>query len=137
MARFALQMKSKALILLSIFLLNIAVGFSCALHMLHHEHHHGNAVIVHHHEQHLPDETTISKNDPCCQGAVNNFVSLAKLVPQSGKVIIHTPIAYIGSYHPFSLITPPGVKSVHQTFIDERQRPPTTDIRIQIQSFLI
>ncbi|MDB4902919.1 MAG: hypothetical protein JWQ63_2200 [Mucilaginibacter sp.] len=139
-------MKIKALLLLFIFLLNTVVGFSCALRMSHHEHdeaaehhehHHAASVIVNHDQQHLPDETTISKNDPCCQGAVSNFVSLAKLVPQSGKVIIQTPIAYIGSYYPFSLITPPGVKSVHPAFIDERWRTPTPDIRIKIQSFLI
>jgi hypothetical protein len=131
------EMKSKALLLLFIFLLNTVVGFSCALHMSHHEHHHGNAVVVHQDQKHLPNETTVSKNDPCCQGAVNNFISLAKLVPQSGKIIIQSPIVYIGSYCQFPSITLPGVKSVHQTFIDERQRPPTTDIRIKIQSFLI
>src|SRR5260221_4630170 len=117
-------MKSKALILLSIFMLNIAVGFSCALHMSHHEHHHGNAVIVHQDQKHLPNEATISKNNPCCQGAVNNFISLAKLLPQSGKIIIQPPIVYIGSYCQFSPVTLPGVKSVHPAFIDERQRPP-------------
>jgi ABC-type nickel/cobalt efflux system permease component RcnA len=141
-----LKMKSKALLLLLIFLLNTVVGFSCALRMSHHEHdeaaehhehHHAASVIVHHDQQHLPDETSISKNDPCCQGAVNNFVSLAKLVPQSGKIIIQSPIVYIGSYSPFSSITLPGVKSVHQTFIDERQWPPTKNIRITIQSFQI
>ena len=139
-------MKSKALFLLSIFLLNTLVGFSCALHMSHkdndegaeyHEHHHGSLRTLTHQKNTNSSIVYIGKDEPCCQGAVNNFVSLAKLVPQSGKVIIQVPLIFIGSYYQLPLITSLGVITRRQISFDERQRPPTPDIRIVIQSFQI
>ena len=144
MFRFVLLMKSKALLLLFIFLLNTVAGFSCALRMSHkehneaaenHDHHHANIVRVHHHSAAV--ETAVAANDPCCQGAVNNFISLAKLVPSSGHVLPQGPFAYIHTWFQFALAPLPDIKTVRELVIDERQRPPTGDIRIAIRSLLI
>lgn len=132
--------------MLFIFLLNTVTGFSCALHILHEDHdevtenhyehrHHTAKLIVHHAP--ILNGTFAGKNDPCCQWAVNNFISLAKLVPQSGHIVLQAPFAYIASCFQFSLKPLPDVKSGQLILVDERQRPPTNDIRIAIQSFQI
>ena len=119
------------------------VGFSCALHMSHKDHdeateHHNHGRLNSNHPKNSNSSANyIGRDEPCCQGAVNNFVSLAKLVPQSGKVIIRVPLIFIGSYYQLPLITSPGVITRRQISVDERQRPPTPDIRIVIQSFQI
>ncbi|WP_394772404.1 hypothetical protein [Mucilaginibacter sp.] len=137
-------MKSKALLLLFIFLLNTIAGFSCALRMSHdehqeaaehHSHHHATTVFAH--DQFIPGEITVSPNDPCCQGAVNNFISLAKLIPSSGHILLQAPFAYINSSFQCALAVLPGIKLARPIVIDERQRPPNNDIRITIQSLLI
>ncbi len=132
--------------MLFIFLLNTVTGFSCALHMshhdhdeateTHHEHRHPTAKIIVHHQM-VINGTFIGKDDPCCQGAVNNFISLAKVVPQSSHVVLQAPFAYIASCFQFSLKPLPDVKSGQLISVDERQRPPINDIRIAIQSFQI
>lgn len=137
-------MKSKALLLLFIFLLNTVVGFSCALRMSHddhekapehHGHHHNTAVLAHHQ---IPlGNTTVSADAPCCQGAVNNFISLAKLVPSSGHILLQAPFAYVNYSFQSALAVLPVIKLGRLIVIDERQRPPNDDIRITIQSLLI
>jgi len=157
-------MKSKALLLLFIFLLNTASGFACALRMADHErgeevkehHHEGNETtkhghlgdetkgIHHQHQQVSPpsahDESLLSetsKNDSCCQKAVNNFNSLAKITPQSGKIILLARLTFIGAYHQFFL-KPVSVIQTHRfATIDGRRRPPKYPIRIALQSFQI
>lgn len=150
-------MKSKALLLLVIFLLNIATGFACTLRMSIHEqeeatahHHKGEVVTEHHHAeqqqvsqhsvQQLPvlNGTYSTKDDPCCQGTVNNFNALAKVTPQSKHVILQAPFIYIGTYYQFFLKpVPNNGKSGQLSSIGERRRPPTQPIRISIQSFQI
>jgi len=123
-------MKIKALFLLFIFQLNTAIGLNCALRVCSDD---CRDKIVEHHQYPV---TSIEKDEPCCQGAVNSFASLAKLIPQSPKVFI--PIAaYIRPYGEYILKYLPNVKSVHPLSADERQRPPTPDVRISIQSFQI
>ncbi|WP_394772427.1 hypothetical protein [Mucilaginibacter sp.] len=158
-------MKSKALLLLFIFLLNTVTGFACALRMSIHEYeevtehhhegsevtehgHHSNEATEHHHddqqvsplsvdEEPFPSGTYIAKNDPCCQTAVNNFNTLAKVTPQSSQIILLAPLTYIGAYHQFFL-TPVTVSQVNRFLsIDGRRRPPTYPIRIALQSFQI
>jgi hypothetical protein len=68
---------------------------------------------------------------------VNNFVSLAKLVPQPDKSTIQIPVIYLGSYYQCLSVSLSSVKSSRQIAIVERQRPPTQNIRIVIQSFQI
>jgi hypothetical protein len=158
-------MKSKALLLLFIFLLNTATGFACALRMSIHEqeeameHHHegiqdnehshyGKEAKEHHHEhQQVPPPvvheepfssgTFITTNDPCCQAAVNNFNTLAKVTPQSGQIILLAPITYVGAFHQFFL-KPVTVSQANRFLsVDGRRRPPTYPIRIALQSFQI
>lgn len=115
--------------MLFIFLLNTVTGFSCALHMSHHEndeatenhheHRHHTAKLIAHHEP-VINGTFAGKNDPCCQGAVNNFISLAKLVPQSGHVVLQAPFAYIATCFLFSLKPLPYIKSGQLISVDER-----------------
>lgn len=149
-------MKSKALLLLFIFLLNTVTGFACALRMAGHEHeeataqhHEGNEGAEHHHERHqqvfqrsnhlqlILNGTYVSEDDLCCQGAVNSFNALAKVVPQTSHVILLAPFTWIGTNYQF-LLKPVSVNHVNQLLpLDERRRPPTHPIRIIIQSFQI
>jgi len=122
-------MKIKALFLLFIFLFNTGVGLNCALRACHDdckdeitEHQPGSAASV-------------EKQDPCCQGAVNTFASLAKLIPQPVKVFIPVPIAFVRAYAPYISTPVLDARSFRQLLIDQRQRPPTPDIRIAIHSF--
>ncbi|MDB5154292.1 MAG: hypothetical protein JWR54_3043 [Mucilaginibacter sp.] len=137
-------MKSKALFLLVIFLLNTIVGLCCTLHVFHEnheettEHHHLSSLGINHQGQSvLISSASISKDDPCCQGAVNNFASLAKLVPQTSKVAIQLPVVLAAFYHPYTLTALPDFQLTLQHFVVKRQRPPTSDTRIVIQSFQI
>jgi hypothetical protein len=144
---FVTKMKSKAILMLFIFMLNTLVGFSCALHMSGKQHeeitenHHGRhghkpAIAAHHHQ--LPaNGASVSDKEMCCQASVNNFISQAKVVPQSGTIILQAPFVYIGSEHQFSFEPLPGVDIAKLFTIDKRQRPPTDDIRIAIRSLLI
>ncbi|MDB5128551.1 hypothetical protein [Mucilaginibacter sp.] len=79
----------------------------------------------------------MAEEDPCCQSAVNGFASLAKLVPQPVKVLMPISTAVILYSYVYTLILVPVVKTAHQTLIDERQRLPTPDIHIIIQSFQV
>jgi hypothetical protein len=144
---FVAKMKSKAIFMLFIFLLNTAVGFSCSLHMsgkLHEElseKHHGRPehkpkIIANHHEQ-PANGARVSDKDTCCKGSVNNFISQAKVVPQSGTVILQAPFVYIGKNYHFSFESLSGVNIGETLTVDKRQRPPTNNIRIAIHSLLI
>lgn len=132
--------------MLFIFMLNTIVGFSCALHMsgkLHEEtaeNHHGRhghkpAIAAHRHQR-PANVTSVGDKEMCCQGAVNNFIFQAKTVPQFGTIILQALFFYIGTSHQFSLESLP-VDIVKVLTVDKRQRPPTNDIRIAIQSLLI
>ncbi len=158
-------MKSKALLLLFIFLLNTATGFACALRMSIHEHeeakehhhegseatehaHHGEEAKDHHHEHQQVSRpsshagpflsgTSIAANDPCCQAAVNNFNTLAKVTPQSSQIILLAPFTYIGAYHQLFLKLVTVIQANRFVSIGGRRRPPTYPIRIALQSFQI
>lgn len=158
-------MKSKALLLLFIFLLNTVTGFACALRMSTHEHdeatehhHEGNGGKEQHHDEatehhyehggreiqatvtdQLPlyNQTSIAQNDPCCQGAVNSFNTLAKVTPQSAQVILMAPVTYIGAYYQLFLKPVTLGQSVRLILADGRRRPPPYPIRVALQSFQI
>lgn len=124
-------MNIKALFLLCIFLLNTAVGLHCALRSCSDD---CKDEVV---ELHQHPVTSVEKDKPCCQGAVNSFASLAKLVPQTVKVDIQLPVALIAFFHPQVLTNLPDVQVKIQNFVVKRRRPPTSDTRIRIQSFQI
>lgn len=136
-------MKGKALILLFVFLLNTVAGFSCAIHMEHQDGH-GNA--GHHEHQHVTgsgsydhsaSKKILSQNDPCCQGAVNNFISQAKQVPVSHSPLLVTSFILLSHPVDFFLGRVTEVSLTKLRVIPRRQRPPDKDIRISLQSFLI
>ncbi|WP_184549461.1 hypothetical protein [Mucilaginibacter sp. FT3.2] len=135
------MIRVKALLLLVTFLLNTAIGLNCALQK-------DDDCCDESTELYQPDlslqsqsdhqlATTVKKRDACCQDAVNNFASLAKLVPQPAKVFVPVAVACIRLAYQYAFTPVPVVTVSHQLLIDERQRPPTTDVRIAIQSFLI
>ena len=124
-------MKIKATFLLFVFLLNTAVGLRCALSICSDD---CKDEIC---NSDLRPFTSIENHELCCQGAVNDFTLLVKLVPQSLKVFSPTPIEYTRSYDLYISKVVLEVKSGHPLSIDERQRPPTPDIRIAIQSFQV
>lgn len=135
------MIKVKALFLLVSFLLNTAVGLRCALQKDYDCC--DNSTMVHHqvssiqHVKYHQTTATVEKTDTCCQNAVNNFASLAKLVPQSTKVFIPVAIAFTRSAYLYTLRPVALVQVSRRLLIDERQRPPTPDLRIVIQSFQI
>ena len=141
-------MKSKAIFLLVVFLLNTAVGFGCALHMSHSEDHEAHHDGHKHHEHgshhsaikpNLPANkvSIVDKDAPCCQGAVNNFISIAKQLPQTVKADFAYPVADLVTSHCFSFKALISNASKQRIVVNQRQRPPTSDIRIYIQSFQI
>ncbi len=163
-----INMKSKALFLLVIFLLNTLVGFACALQIEYksqgskseeHVHDHSShahdsassADIAHNHGSHKHSgnrETAHKKPElnhsqsgsaedgSCCQDEVRKFYSLDKIAPQSGKIIAKPPVLDITGFYYTPLAVLP-IKKGFDKYLDNRQRPPTNDIRIAIQSFQI
>lgn len=146
-------MKSKAIILLVIFLLNTIVGFGCALGMegnphdeghsheesanhVHKDHNHHHS-IGHEHKATPISALNFSKEDPCCKTLVNDLVTQSKLVPENGKVQIVLPIVWLPDYSYALLIPVIDVELDQNVYVDHRERPPNKDIRIVIQSFQI
>jgi len=130
-------MKIKALFLLFTFLLNSAVGLRCALQK---DDDCCEEVVEHPAKLTQQDHallTVLAQEDPCCQYAVNNFASLAKLVPQPVKISVPVSAVIVQSPYFYTSILMPVVQTVHRPLIDERHRPPTPDIRIIIQSFQV
>lgn len=146
-------MKSKAIFLLVIFLLNTVVGFGCALGMEgdhndeNHSHpesaHHVHKDQNHHHSGVHEHKTTpisgqnFSKEDPCCTTLVNDLVTQSKLVPENGKVQVVLPIMWLPDYSYALLIPVTDVELDQSLYVHHRERPPNEDIRIVIQSFQI
>lgn len=152
-------MKTKALFLLVIFLLNYVVGIACALQKEiktnHEEEHsssvssghshfsdHSHAVEHSHHTEEAPRKSLNSASsnseddNGCCTDEVTKFDSLDKNTNQIGKVQIKAPIiSFLITNYP-SLDTFQESKRFSKYFAN-RQRPPNTDIRIFIQSFQI
>ena len=133
-------MKIKALFLLFLFLLNLAVGLNCALQKnddcCKDAAERISVVSIPNQTDHL-SRTSVAQTDACCQNAVNDFASLAKLVPQSIKVLMPVSVEIIQPARVNTFILAPVIQTVHQSLIDKRRRPPTPDIRIVIQSFQI
>ncbi len=146
-------MKSKAVFLLVIFLLNTVVGFGCALGMetdhhdethvhvksashIHKDHDHHRAEGYEHKSAPVPSEN-FSKQDLCCKTLVNDLATQSKLVPESSKVLVVLPILWLPGYS-YALLIPKTVLELDQSFyVNQRESPPNKDIRIVIQSLQI
>lgn len=145
-------MKSKAIFLLVIFLLNTVVGFGCALAMdgNDHDENHSHEKTNHTHKDHNHDhlkghehkstpisDQNLANEDHCCKTLVNDLVTQSKLVPESGKVQVVLPVMWLPDYS-YALLIPVAVEELDQrVYVDQRERPPNEDIRIVIQSFQI
>lgn len=146
-------MKSKAIFLLVIFLLNTVVGFGCALGMEgdNHDENHSHAELAHHeHKDHDHHHSVnhehkssplsglnYSKEDPCCKTLVNDLVTQSKLVPENAKVQVVLPILWLPNYAYALLVQVLDIAPNQSVYADHRERPPNGDIRIAIQSFQI
>lgn len=133
-------MKSKAIFLLVIFLLNTLVGFACAIgleadHEDHHEHDHG----AHEHAGKTKAKSgfDLSKEEACCETLVNNQLSLSKAVPESSKLTVFSPIFWLKDPFCHTLIVLNDFILIKTVYLEQRSRPPNQNIRIAIQSFQI
>lgn len=131
-------MKTKAIFLLVIFLLNTVVGFGCALGMeddFHdHEHHHAKG---HEHQTTPISGQHLSKEDLCCKSLVNDLVTQSKQIPESVKVQVLVPIICLPDFIHALLAPLTSIKLAKSVYVDHRERPPNQDIRTVIQSFQI
>ncbi|WP_145859711.1 hypothetical protein [Pedobacter suwonensis] len=145
-------MKTKAIFLLVIFLLNTVVGFACAVGMerdTHGESHgHNSSKITndkHRHQHkgaHLHKHsslkgTNLSKEDPCCKTLVNDLVVQGKLVPQSVKNQVILPVLLLPDNNYNFLLPSVKLALKKSVYTGQRERPPNRDIRITINSFQI
>ncbi len=152
-------MRTKALFLLVIFLLNYVVGIACALEkeiklIPEEDHSHSTSASQSHSSDHshvgeqshhteeaakksLNSTTSNSKDDNgCCTDEVTKFDSLDKNTNQFGKIEIKTSVTS------FLITNYPSLNSFQESkgfskYFANRQRPPNTNIRIFIQSFQI
>ncbi|SDK25329.1 hypothetical protein SAMN04487898_10711 [Pedobacter sp. ok626] len=131
-------MKSKAICLLVIFLLNTVVGLGCALTMEgnHHDENHSHA--DRHGQKDKPITRLISSTeDHCCKTLVNDLVAQSKLIPDSAKAQVALSFIWLPDFS-YKLFAPLISTQLEQRFyVDHRSRPPNEDIRIVIQSFQI
>lgn len=128
-------MKSKAIFLLVIFLLNTVVGLGCALGM--ERDYHDHYAKGHKHKAAPVSGLSFSKEAHCCKTLVNDLVTQSKLVPESGKVQVVLPVMWLPDYSYDLFIPVRGIDLVQNVYIDRRERPPSEDIRIIINSFQI
>lgn len=127
-------MKSKAIFLLVIFLLNTVVGFGCALGMETGHHHHP---ISHHHKTAPVSGVSFSTENSCCKTLINELATQSKLIPESDKLQVVLPVLWLPDYV-YALLIPVTDLELHQHVdVNRRKRPPNEDIRIAIQSFQI
>ena len=145
-------MKCRALFLLTVFMLNTLVGFSCALHMdmdqafssstARHVHKHAPSMghshtfNVHKSQSIYSNATLVSQKENCCKALNGHFLTLLKDVPSYAKWIKEQPVAHIvHSFQQQLIVT--NIQPVLFAFLAIERKPPTEDIRIHIQSFQI
>lgn len=156
-------MKSKAIFLLVIFLLNTVVGFACALGMepnqeddhqvhslstavVHQEHEHSshhdhkdNAQQKNNHDQEVNQilGLSLSEGESCCTTLVKDLLIQHKVLPESSKTIVVMPVLWLSKAYCHLLIPVSNLEQDRKVYVDHRSRPPDKDIRISIQSFQI
>lgn len=133
-------MKSRAIFLLVIFLLNTFIGIGCALGMENSSHsvsHTHNGDKTHQHLSDVKAYLNLSAEDLCCKNLVNDLVVQSKLIPEIGKVHIVLPVIWLPAY--FYLLPVPVIELElnRSYYTDYRDHPPNRDIRTVIQSFQI
>ena len=101
-----------------------------------HNHHSPKNKTAHTSTGHTHSQAGSAEDDSCCQDEVSKFYSLDKIAPHSEKIIAKAPVLdiIIFCYNPLATL---HIVKGSIKYIDNRQRPPTRDIRIAIQSFQI
>src|SRR5438309_677626 len=149
----------KAAFLLTIFTLNIVVGFACAIgidmgfNTHHHQHEEGMEAMEHmhadgskhvhkaqagsHHHDKADNQTSKDDTDNCCKDKVTRIAQADKAVPQ-GYSGIHPVFitAFLASFYNINLLPRTTVVKDIKQFV-RSYHPPISDIRIAIQSFQI
>ncbi len=137
----------KAAFLLTVFSLNIVIGFACSvgIDMGFNKHHHEEEKNIasasgHHHEEEITtdnNQISFTPVENCCNQKVIQLAQTDKAVPQADKLI--NPIfatAFIASFYNADVSywqqQVPSIKHFVRSY-----HPPISDIRIAIQSFLI
>lgn len=145
--RISIQLK--AAFLLTVFTLNIIVGFACSVgvdmgfNSHHHEdeeatevHTHSNGE-KHHHEKAGHKHSHKDGKDNCCNDKVLKIAQTDKAIPQVAKLI--SPVfftAFVATYFDFNISYPLQVSTSDEYFV-RWHPPPDSDIRIFIQSFQV
>lgn len=146
-----LSIQLKAALLLTVFGLNTAIGFACAIgvdmsfNSTHHHDEKATEVHVHadgkkhHHEKptHSHENKHKEEKGGCCNDSVIKFSQADKSVPQSNSIV--NPVfftAFIATYYNIDITYPSQVSGNTKYFV-RSYHPPIPDIRIAIQSFQI
>lgn len=132
-------MKSKALLLLTTFLLHTLVGLGCALRSSNHENpKHQISLHGATHQEHRQNSSGKKGcQGHCCKDSVGKFNGLAKLVPSAQKQVKQTPIFLTANDELKREILHPATARDSISYSIIRERPPNQKIRILLQSFLI
>jgi hypothetical protein len=144
-----LSIQLKAVFLLTIFSLNMVVGFACSLGLdmgfnttHHHEeettkvHVHANG-MKHHNEGAKHKHQHNEGKDDCCNDKVLKLSQADKAVPQVAKLL--NPVfftAFVATYYNIDISYPSQVDTSNK-YLVRGHHPPIPDIRIAIQSFQI
>ncbi len=134
--KITLSIQLKALLLLTVFGLNTAVGFACSMGIeigFKKIHQHDEMSAAPHH-----DESNDTHKHGCCNDAVTKFLQIDKSVPQLSTIAVN-PIFLSGFTALFYMITFAADFKVipANTYALQRYHPPGAEIRIAIQSFQI
>ncbi|TKK66287.1 hypothetical protein FC093_17020 [Ilyomonas limi] len=148
----------KAVFLLTVFALNMVVGFACAIgidmgfNSHHHQddesiqttehvhadgskHLHHNQPVSHHHDE--ANNQTSKDDNNCCKDKVTKLAQLDKSVPQAYSGI--HPVfftALVSTFYNIEILPSTGITNDIKQFV-RSYHPPIPDIRIAIQSFQI
>ncbi len=136
--------------MLTVFSLNIVVGFACSvgLDMGFNSHHHDHEEEAteahvhandkkHHHEKQEYKHTDSEKKDDCCNDKVLKISQTEKAIPQTAKLL--SPVffpAFVSIYYNINLLFPAQVK-VAKKYFELGYDPPGSEIRIFIKCFQI
>jgi hypothetical protein len=134
----------KAAFLLTVFSLNIVVGFACSvgLDMGFNDHHHDEEtattnVSKHHHEKVGHKHSHKDGRDNCCNDKVLKISLTEKAIPQTAKLL--SPVfltSFVATYYNINLLYPAQV-TLTKKYSELGCEPPGSEIRIFIQSFQI
>lgn len=146
--------KLKAFLLLTVFILNIVVGFACVVGVdmsfnhVHHQqaeaavphehtkaHHHGETKDHHHTADHHGNK---AHEDNCCKDEIAKIEKADKITPTADNEYSHPQVALITTsfFYNFN-ITALNTVDFNPRYFVQSYHPPIPDIRIAVQSFQI